>query len=653
MSASQSALHQTHHKHACSLCARRKVKCDRNEPCSSCVKSQAGCSYEAPVASKPRKRAADEDLLARISQYEELMRKHNVDFTPLSFTWVPSRPGSTAKENEGENSSLASPPPYSLQPNSQPVNTTATGRNRRRRQLNGHFFKVSLAEPEPRDDPYVFDELPLHQLAYNNQPSLRELHPQPRHIYSLWQIFVDKVNPLLKIVHVPSLGRRVLDASWDPGAASKSLTAVLFVMYNLAVVAISAEECQASLGQPKEVLLARFRMASFRALVEADFLTTRDFEVLQAFVLFLFVEPDSDLTSTLTGAAIRIGHKIGLDRDKPDDKLSVLEKELRIRLWWQLNGVDSRVRSVKGQAMKNAPSRSEFGNIRSPLNVNDADLHPDMAEIPREHIGTTEMSAVLLKFEIYGWLRSSANASKLMEIIMQGSSSGVPPKLTAEALQELESNYNEKFLRHLDHSIPLHRLTYAVARLSTARMQFKLHHPRGQSAANDGEVHMSQHDSDVLFKASVTWLEMVDMAMQSGFSRRLIAHFTSKSTVDVYIYMISELRQRTSGQLVNVAWNLVEALYSNHPQLIEETDNKFFAALGELTLDAWESRKEALVQSHGDQTTPQPLQMLWRARRGDKVQSEELGITDEASLNDVGFPDDITIDWGYWSDFLR
>lgn len=47
------------------------------------------CSYETPALPRPRKRAADQDLLVRLAQYEDLMRKHNVDFTQHANIWVP------------------------------------------------------------------------------------------------------------------------------------------------------------------------------------------------------------------------------------------------------------------------------------------------------------------------------------------------------------------------------------------------------------------------------------------------------------------------------------------------------------------------------------------------------------------------------------
>ena len=86
------------YKHTCSLCARRKVKCNKGEPCSNCLKAKAQCLYEAPAPPRPRKRAADEELLARLALYEELMRKHDIDFAQSTNTLGPSRSEVKAKE---------------------------------------------------------------------------------------------------------------------------------------------------------------------------------------------------------------------------------------------------------------------------------------------------------------------------------------------------------------------------------------------------------------------------------------------------------------------------------------------------------------------------------------------------------------------------
>lgn len=77
--------------HSCANCARRKVKCDRLSPCSNCSRSQSECDYRAPAQSqRHRKRPADEDLLSKIREYEDLLHKNNVNFRPLDNSWIPS-----------------------------------------------------------------------------------------------------------------------------------------------------------------------------------------------------------------------------------------------------------------------------------------------------------------------------------------------------------------------------------------------------------------------------------------------------------------------------------------------------------------------------------------------------------------------------------
>lgn len=82
------------HKRACSVCSRRKVKCDKADPCSNCRVAGVKCLYEKPIVPRPRKRAANEELFARLAKYEALMRQHNIDFTNHANIWVPSEPKS-------------------------------------------------------------------------------------------------------------------------------------------------------------------------------------------------------------------------------------------------------------------------------------------------------------------------------------------------------------------------------------------------------------------------------------------------------------------------------------------------------------------------------------------------------------------------------
>lgn len=453
---------------------------------------------------------------------------------------------------------------------------------------------------------------------------------------------------------MPNLQQRILDASWDPIKISKPLTAILFAIYTLAITFTFSVDCQASFGETRGTLLTRYRAATVQALIAAEFLTTKDLEVLQAFVLFLLADPESDLNSTLTGAAIRLGQKMGLHRDNIDPKISFFEKEMRIRLWWQLCGLHSRNRAVSTPGMKLPPF--ELGDVRLPLNVNDADLHPDMIEPPIEHNGPTEMLCVLMKFEVSNWLRSSPTAAKVFGDIIQGPVKGkMSLELEDEAINELEAIYQEKFLCKTDKRIPLHGLTHAMANLAIARMRFKVHHPRGRTAVDGGEVYVTQKERDMLIDSAMTILEMVNVGINihSEFSAHLFAHLTSQPQMDACIYVLSELRGQCSEDRRGLAWGLVGNLYDEHPDLIDDGENTFSGALGDLALEAW----EAEVRAHGvwdPKCTPKFIQLLWDKRRnGDLGSAQTPTVPDAHGLDGFGLTDDNDLDWEYWNDFLQ
>lgn len=461
----------------------------------------------------------------------------------------------------------------------------------------------------------------------------------------------------MKILHVPTLQQRILDASWDPSKASKSLTTIMFAIYNLAITPMSSDECQASFGETKDTLLTRYRAAIVRALVVTDFLTTSEFEVLQALVLFLFTDPVSELTCTLTGAAIRMGQKMGLHRESPDPKISLFEKEMRIRLWWQLRCLDIRSRALSTTRMKALPS-SEFGDVRLPLNVNDADLHPDMVELPIEHNGPTEMLCVLIKFEVFNWVRSSPNAAKFFNNVIQAHlRDNSSMELEDEAINELEAVYQEKYLRNLDQNIPLHSLTHAVARFSVSHMRFKVHHPRGRAVVTGGEFNMTRDESDMLFDSALTTLEMVDVSIHGKLSSHLFVHMTFNYQLDVYIYIISELRRRRSGDRIALAWRLVDDLYNEHPELINDAENSFFVALGNLTLEAWETRRKELSRGQDameSKVTPQCIRLLWDKRENmGQEQVQMPTMSGSHGLDSFVLMDYNDLNWEYWNDFLH
>lgn len=115
----------------------------------------------------------------------------------------------------------------------------------------------------------------------------QHLHPTTDAIFKLWQVFLDNVNPMTKIIHYPSLQEQLVKASADLEKIPRGLEALMFAIYHAAVTSLDEVECEKLLGETRKGLLSRYRHGTRRALAKARFLGTADLVVLQAFTLYV------------------------------------------------------------------------------------------------------------------------------------------------------------------------------------------------------------------------------------------------------------------------------------------------------------------------------------------------------------------------------
>jgi hypothetical protein len=87
-------------------------------------------------------------------------------------------------------------------------------------------------------------------------------------------------------------------------------------------------------------------------------------------------------------------------------------------------------------------------------------------------------------------------------------------------------------------------------------------------------------------------------------------------------------------------------LYADHPELVDSVDNSLYTAFGNLTLEAWETRRKALTDG---EPVLACIELLWSKRRGQGDSEVAVNALDAWDFN-VG--DDL-LDWNYWSDFVR
>lgn len=113
------------------------------------------------------------------------------------------------------------------------------------------------------------------------------LHPTQVDIIRIWQIYLDNVNPLLKVTHTPTLQTRIIEAAADLQSVSATMHALMFGIYCVAMLTISDEDCIAVFGTKCGDLLKKFQLGCRQALLRCNILRTNDRNCLTAFYLYL------------------------------------------------------------------------------------------------------------------------------------------------------------------------------------------------------------------------------------------------------------------------------------------------------------------------------------------------------------------------------
>ena len=303
---------------SCTLCRRRKVKCDRNTPCGNCVNARVDCVPSVPSHAPRgrqggRKRKADGELAKRIAKLEQLVHAVGEDSEKRSL--MPPQ-SSGVKINDDKNDS-------SQAPRSGSYDASSTGS--RRQQSGGKLdrylgtpFWVTLSEEiyglrdvldDSSDDEATSaiektaapgsaspGQSPLHQAndcAFVISPTTTAgviSHPTAHQLYNLCDVYLSNVDPVFKIMHAPSLrlclqeGAMKLDCS--PGGY-RGLEALKMAICFVATVSMTDEECRHRLGEDRSISMARYRAGTELALAKADVVNTVEMATLQAMVVYL------------------------------------------------------------------------------------------------------------------------------------------------------------------------------------------------------------------------------------------------------------------------------------------------------------------------------------------------------------------------------
>lgn len=116
---------------------------------------------------------------------------------------------------------------------------------------------------------------------------LSTLHPEPAQILKLWQIYLENVNPILKITHTPSLQARIIEAVGNMANIDIILEPLMFSIYCTAILSLDDESAMTMFSLTRDELMSKYQLGCQQALLNCGFLRCDNRDCLTAFYLYL------------------------------------------------------------------------------------------------------------------------------------------------------------------------------------------------------------------------------------------------------------------------------------------------------------------------------------------------------------------------------
>lgn len=307
---------------------------------------------------------------------------------------------------------------------------------------------------------------------------------------------------------------------------------------------------------------------------------------------------------SLTAIADRIAKRDRLHHNISCRRISAFTAEMRRRVWWQIVLLDGRAAEVSGAGTS---MLSCAWNTKLPLNVNESELNTETDTLPHEHERATDMIFCLVRCEIAEFLRQFRSKSGLDDGSREFSNPSISVTERLEAIDEFEKHLQSKYLVHCDSHISLHILTryYAVQSISKMRIfAYGALSRRNRS----GNPTMSEESQDQLMQVCLEAIESYDQCVADQSLMRFAWFLAVNIPFLAYVHLLYNLQQRTQGDLVARAWQVVthnddlfgrpESLKGFGSRLFEADDGTLQATFAGLVVRAWEAREAALASEN-------------------------------------------------------
>ncbi|RTE84229.1 hypothetical protein BHE90_001318 [Fusarium euwallaceae] len=469
--------------------------------------------------------------------------------------------------------------------------------------LNDEIHKMKKIIEEDNPEALLHEDDSPHNPSEYSSPNYSE-NPQldPVIVFKLWQIFLDRVSPLIKIIHVPSVQGLIVSAATDITLIPLDQQALMYSILGLAVLALRDDELAGILGEDKtrEAVLQDMLKSVNAVLVRFDALKRYNMVILQALVhtsIILMGQCNKHASWILLGSLVRIAMSMGYHRDGTQLHLSPFETEMRRRIWWQIVFYDIKLGIDCGLAYSCIPKRFD---TKQPLNLNDADLFPDATGELAHRDGPTEMAFVMIIHRVAQYLLDEETRQAVEANILGQEIHPTIAERNRILIDRLDTDLLDMEDRFINAKASNAHAAAVGIRPHLIKRLYDMIRPMHESPGWGVDVSSPR---DNLFKLILSSCENASDSYERmdrwGFSWYIRLHFN----LDLLASLSTFLYHRPLGSLADRGWTIFTSLYIRHT-LLQDPRSKATVTAAQFALKAYAQREGALVEAGQSVETP-------------------------------------------------
>ena len=305
---------------------------------------------------------------------------------------------------------------------------------------------------------------------------------------------------------------------------------------------------------------------------------------------------------------------------------SILEAEMRRRLWWSIVTFDHRINEVSSSR---SSALDPTWDCRIPLNVNDSDLRPEMKEPPVMQATSTEAVFVVARSGFWDCLRHTIFHLDFTNPALKPLAKKHESSSDDGDMAQLEKTVESRYLKFCDPENPLHFMT--------------LWSLRGQMTKSRLLEHLSSHShstqTDLQLDAATFYalilIECDTKIMTSPLTKRFRWFNRFYFPFPAYLQISQDIKLRPGNKQTPQAW---KTLSDNHEAWFDDQPgevNPVYQVFAKVVLQAWEAC-EATYKQSGTVMAPPKIVLSIRAIQAEKSRQVQKGAADYAITNVTG-----------------